>query len=347
MNDISSGSLAVKSSKYAEEVKTKVTEAMIEVIQFGARVRPLLLGSDRIGWVRAVSYNEKKQIDTWFPSDSERIATTMTYATTLSLDDINSLDMVELNSVLRAVLRLNLADLTLFPYLSAFVSTQASYNLWSSKRNSLDPRVLLMPDGSTLKQLATPDHTLLWSALCGMRADTISRLENAQNAGTIVRGFVGAGADNYNNAISKALNSLRSDAIEPWLELINFMSVKELQTFDDGYGHSHQDNSVEGMMREMKGMTEGDKHEELMKAFHDTQLRAENEKKRQIAIQVKRRKELDEADDSVYVIRTEAEVKRKERLLKQQQYGWVIDKQKEELIGQESEESASILSKYL
>jgi hypothetical protein len=125
------------------------------------------------------------------------------------------------------------------------------------------------------------------------------------------------------------------------------MSVKELQTFDDGYGHSHQDNSVEGMMREMKGMTEGDKHEELMKAFHDTQLRAENEKKRQIAIQVKRRKELDEADDSVYVIRTEAEVKRKERLLKQQQYGWVIDKQKEELIGQESEESASILSKYL
>jgi hypothetical protein len=347
MHDISNGSLAVKSSKYAEEVKHKVTEAMIEIIQFGARVRPLMLGSERIGWARAVSYGEKKQIDTWYPSETEQIETTLCYATTLTRDDIRSLDMVELNNVLRAILKLNLADLTLFPYLSAFVSTQTSYNLWSSKQNSLDTRTIPMPDGTSLRQLATPDHILLWAALSAMRMDTINRLENAQNAGTIVRGFVGSGADNYNNAINKAIASLRSDSIDPWLELINFMSVKDLQSFDDGYGHSHQDNSVEGMMREMKGMTEGDKHEELMRIFHETQVRAEEEKKKQIQALVRRRKELDEVDESIYIVRTESEVKKKEALLKQQQYDWVLEKQREELLGQDAEEAPNILSKYL
>jgi hypothetical protein len=204
-----------------------------------------------------------------------------------------------------------------------------------------------MPDGTSLRQLATPDHILLWAALSAMRMDTINRLENAQNAGTIVRGFVGSGADNYNNAINKAIASLRSDSIDPWLELINFMSVKDLQSFDDGYGHSHQDNSVEGMMREMKGMAEGDKHEELMRIFHETQVRAEEEKKKQIQALVRRRKELDEVDESIYIVRTESEVKKKEALLKQQQYDWVLEKQREELLGQDAEEAPNILSKYL
>lgn len=332
MSDINSGKLALKSSAYAEGVKAKVTQAMTEVVTFGARVRPLMVGGKRIGWARALSYNEKGQLDIWYPSEMERIEQTLRFATTLTQAEIDSLDMVELNSVLKYILRLNLAELSLFPYISAFVSTQASYNLWASGKNILNAREIHLPDGTSLRQLAAPDHLLLWSALCSMRETTISRLEDAQNAGTIIRGFVGTGADNYNNTIAKALVSLRSEAIDPWLDVINFMSVKELQVFDDGYGHSHQDNSVEGMMREMTGMTQGDKHEDLMKAFHDTQIRAEEEKQKQLEALIARRKKLDEVDDSTYIVRTEREVFRKEAEIKQNRYGWVTENQREELL---------------
>jgi len=346
MNDISNGSMAIKSSAYAEKVKIKVTDAMVEILMFGARVRPLLLNGKRVGWAKAMSFSEKKQIDTWYSTETERIETTLTHTTSLTQEEIDSLDMVELNSVLRAVLQLNLADLSLFPYISAFVSTQASFNLWSSKLH-LEPKTITLPDGLKLRQLSIPDHTMLWAALSSSRMDTINRLENAQNAGTIARAFVGTGADNYNNAINKALTSLRSDSIDPWMELINFMNVKELQNFNDGYGHSHQDSSVEGLMREMKGMSEGDKHEELMNAFHQTQIRMENEKIKQMKELAKRRRALDEVDESTYIIRTAVEVKKKEALLKQQNYGWVLDQQKQLLLDQESGPPQNRWSKYL
>jgi len=118
---------------------------------------------------------------------------------------------------------------------------------------------------------------------------------------------------------------------------INFMNVKDIQDFDDGYGHSHQDSSVEGMMREMKGMTEGDKHEELMKAFHDTQMRAEREKQRQLDLISQQRKKRDEIDDSVYIIRTDKEVRQREAELQKQRYGWVEEQNKEEMTNQGDE----------
>jgi hypothetical protein len=215
----------------------------------------------------------------------------------------------------------------------------------------LAPKRIVLPDGKELKQLSSPDILQLWVSLCRIRETTIERLENAQNAGTIAKAFVGKGADNYNNAISQALASLRTDSIEPWMDVINFLSVKTDQNLHDGYGHSHQDNSTEGLMREMRGMNEGDKHEQLMDAFHQSQLREEEEKRRRVDELIARRREILEAADAneIMVVRTEAEVKKREREIHTQKYGWIQEKQKRDLLNQADEEAPveTRLSKYV
>ena len=352
MKDINDGKIAVRSSKYAEEVKRKTIEAMVELITFGARVRPLTIGDSRIGWVRSLSFNEKKQIDIWFPDYQDRIEHTILSATSLTLKELDSMDSIELNAVLRTILSMNLADLSLYPYISAFVSTSASFRLASSLSSDLlIPKKIRMPDGKVLSQLCSSDIAQLWVALTRVRETTIERLENAQNAGTVARAFVGKGADDYNNAINKALNDLRSDMIDPWMDVINFLSVKTDENFEDGFGHSHQDNSVEGLMREMKGMSEGDKHEQLMEAFHQSQIKEETDKRDKIEELIRRRREILEASDQteIMVVRTEAEVRQRERELHDQNYGWVQDKQKQELLNQIDEETPveTRLSKYV
>jgi hypothetical protein len=352
MKEINEGRVAVRSSAFAEEVKIKTTDAMSELITFGARVRPLSLKGEQIGWVKALPFNEKKQLDIWYPDENTRIEQLLLHTTTLTSEEVNDLDSVELNTILRVILSLNLADLSLYPYVSAFVSTNTSFRLSASHSSDLlAPKRIVLPDGKELKQLSSPDILQLWVSLCRIRETTIERLENAQNAGTIAKAFVGKGADNYNNAISQALASLRTDSIEPWMDVINFLSVKTDQNLHDGYGHSHQDNSTEGLMREMRGMNEGDKHEQLMDAFHQSQLREEEEKRRRVDELIARRREILEAADAneIMVVRTEAEVKKREREIHTQKYGWIQEKQKRDLLNQADEEAPveTRLSKYV
>ena len=352
MNQINEGKIAVKSSKFAEEVRNKMVEAMTELITFGARIRPLMLRGHQVGWVKAVPYNEKRQFDIWYSDEESRIERVILSATTLSKEELDDLDNVELNAILKVILSMNLADLSLYPYVSAFVSTNASFRLWASHRSALlTSKSIIMPDGKGFKQLSSPDIIQLWASLCQIRENTIQRLENAQNAGTIARAFVGKGADNYNNAITKALNTLRTDAIEPWMEIINFLSVKTDVDLEDGFGHSHQDNSTEGLMRELKGMNEGDKHEQLMEAFHKSQLKIEDDKRRKAEDIIRRRREILESEEQMemLVVRTEAEVKQREREIHQRRYGWVENKQKSDLLNQREDDSPDEdrLSRYV
>lgn len=352
MKDINDGKIAVRSSKYAEDVKLHITEAMVELITFGARIRPLFLNKTRVGWIRAIPYNEKRQLDIWYPDYHDRIEQTILHSTSLTSEEINSFDSTELSGILKSILNMNLPDLSLYPYISAFVSTSASFRLSTSMTSDLlTPKKIVMPDGKVMRQLCSSDILQLWISLARMREQTIEKLNNAQNAGTIARAFVGKGADNYNSAISKALESLKSDTIEPWMEVINFLSVKTDENFDDGFGHSHQDNSVEGLMREMKGMSEGDKHEQLMEAFHHSQIKEETDKRDKIEELIRRRRELLESSDQneIMVVRTEAEVRQRERELHNQNYGWVQEKQKQELLNQIDEETPveTRLSKYV
>jgi hypothetical protein len=108
--------------------------------------------------------------------------------------------------------------------------------------------------------------------------NSISRLEESLNFGTLIKAQVGKGAEKYIKELVRSLNEFQVDSIDPWTEVVDYVKLSaDRPHFDDGYGHSHEDNTVQGLLREMEGMIHGDKHEALMQQFYDNQI---NEVKR-------------------------------------------------------------------
>lgn len=317
MRQLNSGELELRQSEIAQEVKGFVTTAMEEIITAGARVRPLKLNGKRVGWIRPLAYAERKVLDRLFEDEDERIVITLKHCTTLTEDEILNLDIHELNSILYRLHTANAADLSLFPYLSAFVTTQMSQNLWNSRHDRVfDKEKIHLPDGGVLSFMAAPDHISLWANLSTIREQSITRLEQSLNFGTLIKAQVGKQADKYVNDLIKSLNGFQPDSIEPWIDIVDFMKVQsQTPVFGDGYGHSHQDNSVQGLMREMKGMLEGDRHEQLMETFYEKQLNEARRKEDEIQQIIQRRRAELESDDAVdvMVVHTDAEVRRRER----------------------------------
>jgi hypothetical protein len=317
MNQINSGELRYKQSNVALEVKGRVALAMEEIISVGARVRPLKLNGKRVGWLRPLAYSERKVLDRLIEDDTERISITLQHCTTLTESEIDSLDIHEINSILNRLYRANLADLSLFPYISAFVTTQVSQNLWSARHDRLfDRDTIRMPDGSTLRFMALSDHVSLWATLSTIRIDSIQKLEQTLNFGTLIKAQIGKSADKYVSELIRSIGSFQVDLIDPWTEAVDYM---KLQTgtphFEDGFGHSHQDNTVGGLMREMKGMFEGDRHEQLMTTFYEKQLSEAQEKEEKIQQIIQRRRAALEQmeDDGAMVVLTDTEMRRRER----------------------------------
>lgn len=324
MNQISVGELKFKQSNVALEVKENVTVAMVEILTLGARVRPLKLNGKRVGWIRPLAYSERKLLDRMIESEEERILLTLTHCTTLTESEIESLDIYELNSILHRLYAANIADMSLFPYISAFCTTQASQNIWCSRHDHIyDRNTLILPDGKTLKLLTTPDHISLWSSLSTIRANSISRLEESLNFGTLIKAQVGKGAEKYIKELIKSLSEFQVDSIDPWTEIVDFVKLSADQPhFEDGFGHSHEDNTVQGLLREMEGMIHGDKHETLMQQFYDRQMFEAQQKEQALQVKIqKRRKELEELeDDGRLVVVTDAEVKRREKAIKERSH---------------------------
>ena len=320
MNQISNGDIQYRQSSVALEVKGEVSQALEELISHGSRVRPLTLHKKRIGWVRSLFYSERKVLDRLIEDETERVILLLSHCTSLTEDEIEDLDIYELNSVLNRIHRANLADYSLFPYLSAFSTTQISQNLWYARHDKLfNLSEIKMPDGKALRLLATPDHINLWANLCTIREQSIRKLEETLNFGTLIKAQVGKSADKYLNELTKTLNGFTTDALEPWTDTVDFMRIAvDSPKFDDGFGHSHQDNSVQGLMREMKGMMEGDKHEALMNTFYDRQFNEAKKKEDEIQKIIQRRREEMERmdDDGSMVVVTEAEVKRREKAIR-------------------------------
>jgi hypothetical protein len=74
-------------------------------------------------------------------------------------------------------------------------------------------------------------------------------------------------------------NSLNLNIADPW---INMGITPPDYDLSDGWGHIHQDASVEGLMRELNGMLTDDKHEQLMKAIAERDIREAEIKKAKI-----------------------------------------------------------------
>lgn len=354
MQQINSGELQNRRSKIAEGVREHVSEAMDELITVGARVRPLMLGGKRVGWFRPFSYSERKILDRHITDSHEQSFLLLKHCTTLTESEIEDLDIYELNSVLSLIHTSNLADYSLYPYISPFSYTQTSIGLWNTRHDELfSRREIVAPDGQVLKLLTTPIHITLWTNLCTSRERSLAKLETTLDFASLIKAQVGKSADKYVNDIVKAINSFSSDSIEPWMDVIDFVKAQATDSvgFNDGFGHSHQDSSVQGLMREMQGMMEGDNHEKLMDTFYETQMSAA--KKKEEAVQkiiAERREAMTSLDDGgAMVVLTEREVKERERQLRQASPQVALQRQLAEELGSQidsDEVDPSRISKY-
>ena len=111
------------------------------------------------------------------------------------------------------------------------------------------------------------------------------------------------------NSVSK---SMRVDATEPWEQVIR---VQQPRTLDDGWAHSMDDDSREGLLHEMHGMFANDKHEQFMEKFYQQQA-DKAAKERQRVEEIVRQRGGPGVTSEVTAILTDTESRQRERDLR-------------------------------
>ena len=169
-------------------------------------------------------------------------------------------------------------------------------------------------------RLPAPGHLhlvrRLWATLCQIRQESKQRIEAASNAVLIIRPWVGKGADPLSNDLKNAAQMLKTDILEPWTETITYSVRKE--SFEDGWAHS-EDESIEGIQRELKGMLENDKHEQVIAAFHRQMTDRENKKQEKLKKALASKAKLMQLQDTnPFQVMTEAEFNAREAAIKAQ-----------------------------
>lgn len=276
------GDATERSSKTAEKVRDDVSDALHELIDMGARVRPLMLGGRHAGYIRGLHGSERHLLAGWYPDPETRTFQILAHGTSLTHTEIETLNGVEAQNLIRLIDRMTDADLSLYPYISAFATTSISEMLWFGrgvKCASWSRHTYEVPGGWALNLLAPPDHARLWAGVAAMRERSKKRMDDTFNAAMVTRAMVGKGADRLYQSLKKTQKTLQVDSIEPWTVLVK----EELSiNVNDGWGHAMQDDSSEGLMREMEGMQRDDRHERVMAAFYDQQMAAAREQEAEI-----------------------------------------------------------------
>ena len=136
LEQLQDGRLAQLPSSYLHGVREKICAALEELLDIGARIRPLTVGGQRVGWVRGVHLTERQTLKRWVHDDIEVVEHILRLGTSLSAGDIQNLTMLEMRSLARLVRDMTDSDMKLYPYLPAFTSTSASEQLWYSRLES-------------------------------------------------------------------------------------------------------------------------------------------------------------------------------------------------------------------
>ena len=278
--------------------------------------RPLLVDGRQVGWVRGMHPQERKVLRRWVRDPHDFISLSLQHATTLPKGDIEEMQSFEVSSLVEVVRRMGDYDMSLYPYLPAFVTTAASEAMWYGKGETLtsfESKAIAMPDGSTLRLLSPPDHSRMWATLCTYREQAKKRLEENFNALFIVRPWAGKSADPIGNDLKRVARSLETDSMEPWEKIV---AVRRQVDVNDGWGHPG--DSVEDLKRELRGMMEGDKHERLMEAWQK-QMTAEAEAKRHELDEIRRKRGITEpgiTSETIEIL-TDAQVRARQAALQQ------------------------------
>lgn len=275
LQEFMAGGDVTATSQLVRDTRDSVVPALAELLDYGARIRPLKLHGKPVGFVRGVHTTERRQLCQWFESPEDRVFHLVSLGTTLSPEDINHLDGVELRHVMRLIEAFSEADVTLYPYISAFATTSTSEILWYSRGASVAKHVhfsLELPGGAKFQFLAASEHARLWTGVAALRESSKHRLDETYNAAMITRAMAGRSADKLFKSLKKTQNALQADTEDSWRRLVK----PRMAPIDkkDGWGHAMNDDSVEGILREAEGMSKLDKHEQFMETFYKQQMEA-------------------------------------------------------------------------
>src|SRR5271156_3159120 len=138
MRQINEGRLKpAPSAEDVERVKIEITENCEELIEVGARIRPLLVDGKQVGWVRGIHMQERRMLKRWIREPNDYVSLTLKHATSFSTEEIETLQVEELRSLVDVVKTMSERDFSLYPYLSAYVTTHSSEALWYGKNELL------------------------------------------------------------------------------------------------------------------------------------------------------------------------------------------------------------------
>jgi hypothetical protein len=314
MRQIQDGALKTVPAKDVEEVKKVITENCEELIDVGARIRPLLADDKQIGWVRGVHFQERQMLKRWVRDPNDYVALTLQNATSFTREEIEAMQSDEIKSLIEVVKMMSDYDMSLYPYLNAYVTTQSSEVLWYGKGEqptSFDHKTITMPDGKKITIMAPPDHARMWATLCAYREQAKRRLEDNSNALLIVRPWAGRHADPLAKELTAIGRQLATGSNYMWEQVVR---VQKKVDVNDGW--AHPGDSFEDLKRELDNMMAGDKHERLMEAWSN-QMISEAEARQKEIEEARKKRGITEA--GVYqkapVILTEKEVRERQAAL--------------------------------
>jgi hypothetical protein len=314
MRQINDGLLKKTPTAYIAEVRGQITEACEELLDSGARIRPLISNKQQVGWVRGLHLSERRILSRWLIRSEDLLVNILSLATSFSVQELEDFTNIEIRSLLNIVSKMSEYDASLFPYLSAYVTTMSSENLWHGKGvqlSAFENRNISLPDGKQIRILTPSPHARLWATLCTYREQAKKRLDENFNAVLIIRPWAGKSADPIAAELRALARSMTTDAMEPWQNIIQIKSEVDV---NDGW--AHPGDSIEDLKREMNAFIEGkDKHEQVM-AQLEKQMHDEAEGRRQKLNEVIQRRGGPGVVDEVVAIRTDAEVRQTERDLK-------------------------------
>ena len=281
MRRISAGEIKKAPLPQIESIKEKVVSNCEEIVEQGARIRPLMSGDRQVGWCRGVHLPERQLLKHWIKDPNDYILHVLVLGTSFTKEEIEGMDAGEIRALTEVVQQMSMYDSSLVPYLSAFSSTTISDTLWNSRGEALaawENREVRMPDGKTISIMRPPVHARFWVSLCTHRDSAKKRLEDNYNSLFIVRPWAGRSADPIQRELDRVARGLETNAMEPWEEVVRPVGVAADK--NDGWGHPG--DSLEDLQRELKGMMDGDKHERLMEAWSDQMLHEAEQKQKDI-----------------------------------------------------------------
>ncbi len=311
-NQIFSGGTQRATPEIVRTVRVHVSEACEEILDIGARIRPLMVGDARLGWVRGLHITERKILARWCVG-TEFLEQALLLATSLGREELACFTTREIFNLVRLVKQMTDFDLSLAPYMTAFATTSVSEFLWHGKGlalTSFENRVVRMPDGGEVKIMSPSHHAKLWASLCTYRTANKLKIDGMMNAAMIVRPWVRNAMDPFVAELRVSARNLEVDAIEPWESVVSTHAVE----VDDGWGHP--DDTREGLLRELHGMLAHDKHEQVMDAFMRQQIRAAEAEQERIARLQKKRGGPGVYQKEGVVVLTPAEVRKREQQMK-------------------------------